>query len=158
MFVRSSVDSIWWYDHQTFQANLNWHQLIGLVKVPPNWINWGLCKHCFKNEWTLALDLIIFCYEKSWLAFNWVFNTDTDKSGSPKLRVPSQVQTPRAKLWYSVLFGITKWTISPFRNPCLQNAAAHSLESLIKLAKLLDFCPQLEVFPSRLNDPWIKQS
>ena len=23
------------------------------LKVPPNWVNWRLCKYCLKNEWTL---------------------------------------------------------------------------------------------------------
>ena len=37
--------------------------LKGLVKVPPNWVNWRSCKHRFKNEWTLGLLLNILQYQ-----------------------------------------------------------------------------------------------
>ena len=42
------------YFHQTFQLMSAEVSLIGLVKVPPNWVNWRWCKQCLKNEWTLT--------------------------------------------------------------------------------------------------------
>ena len=43
--------------------------LKGLKKVSPNWVNKRLCKHCFKNEWTLVVGSWFFKFEV--LALVW---------------------------------------------------------------------------------------
>ena len=44
-----------WLTLMVLLAYVSWGlSLKGLVKVPPNWINWILFKHCFKNKWTLT--------------------------------------------------------------------------------------------------------
>ena len=53
-FVRSSLDTIWWYvlpaDFQATPANIS-HEIVPSEEH---------AKHCFKNEWTLEVTFTYF--------------------------------------------------------------------------------------------------
>ena len=92
----SLFDTKKWYFHQIFKLTPTVVRLKGLVKVPLFCVKQRLCKHCFKNEWTLSLIFL-----PSWKRL--LLQTTTDGQVAVKCIAKTFASGKTEKLVYDTL-------------------------------------------------------
>ena len=96
MFAQSLFDTKKWYFQRIFELTPNVVRLKGLVKAQLSWIKQRLCKHCFKNKWTLSLIFL-----PSWKRL--LLQTTTDGQVAVKCIAKTFASGKTEKLVYDTL-------------------------------------------------------